>query len=157
MTRVHAVEAIPTPAMILSSRDLRLSTATGCKKWRVLPNFRQAEQLVLSVGSMRMMKRVIDTSETLGVVQTPEGPRELCVSADAQYDEEAGRLVVKLEAFLRNTDLVSKEKHFTADWLPGPETVRESVGPDETVEMAREVFHRWVRKVRDAAPALHHN
>ena len=102
------------------------------------------------------MKRVIDTSETLGVIETPEGARELCVSADAQYDDTAGRLVVKLEAFLRNTDLVTKEKHFTSDWLPKPETVRESVGPDETVEMAREIFHRWVRKVRDAAPALHH-
>ena len=102
------------------------------------------------------MKQVIDTSEVLGTLETPAGPRELCVSADAQFDEGAGRLVVKLEAFLRNTDLVTKERHFTASWLPKPETVRESVGPDETVELAREIFHRWVRKVRDAAPTLHH-
>ena len=102
------------------------------------------------------MKRVIDTSEVLGTVETPEGAREVCVSANANYDEDAGRLVMKLDAFLRNTDLVTKEKRFTADWLPKPETVRESVGPDETVEMAREIFHRWVRKVREAAPTLHH-
>ncbi len=102
------------------------------------------------------MKRVIDTSEVLGTVETPEGLREVCVSADANYDEDAGRLVMKLEAFLRNTDLVTKEKRFTTDWLPKPETVCESVGPDETVEMAREIFHRWVRKVREAAPKLHH-
>ena len=102
------------------------------------------------------MKRVIDTSEALGEVDTPEGRRELCVAADASYDEAAGRLIVKLEAFLRNTDLVTKEKHSTADWVPQPETVRESVGPEETVELAREIFHRWVRKVREAAPQLHH-
>ena len=102
------------------------------------------------------MKRVIDTSEVIGTVETPEGTREVCVSADADYDEEAVRLVVKLEAFLRNSDLVVKEKHFTADWLPRPETVRESAGPDETVQMAREIFHRWVRKVREATPTLHH-
>ena len=102
------------------------------------------------------MKRVIDTSEVLGTVGTPEGSLELCVSADAQYDEIASWLVVNLTAFLRNTDLVTKEKHSTASWLPKPETVRESVGPDETVEMAREIFHRWVRKVREAAPTLHH-
>jgi len=101
------------------------------------------------------MKRVIDTSEALGEVETPKGRRELCVAADASYDEAAGRLVVKLEAFLRNTDLVTKEKHSTADWLPQPETVCESVGPEETVELAREIFHRWVRKVREAAPPLH--
>ena len=36
------------------------------------------------------MKRVIDTSETLGLVETPERRRELRVSADAQSDAEAG-------------------------------------------------------------------
>ena len=100
------------------------------------------------------MKRVIDTSEVLGTVETPEGAREVCASADASYEEETARLVVKLDAFLRNTDLLGKEKRSSADWLPKPETVRESVGPDETVEMARDIFHRWVRKVREAAPAL---
>ena len=102
------------------------------------------------------MKRVIDTSETLGEVDTPAGRRELCVEADASYDEATGCLVVKLVAFLRNTDLVTKEKHSTADWVPHPETIRESVGPDETVDLARDIFHRWVRKVREAAPQLHH-
>ena len=102
------------------------------------------------------MKRVIDTSEALGEVDTPAGRLELCVAAEASYDEAAGRLVVKLEAFLRNTGLVTREKHSKAGWLPQPETVRESVGPEETVELAREIFHRWVRKVREAAPQLHH-
>ena len=102
------------------------------------------------------MKRVIDTSEVLGVVETSEGAREVCASADASYDEETARLVVNLDAFLRTTDLLSKEKRSSADWLPKPQTVRESVGPDEAVEMARDIFHRWVRKVRDAVPALAH-
>jgi hypothetical protein len=89
-------------------------------------------------------------------VETPEGVREVCISAEATYDEDAGRLTVELKSFLRNTDLVTKEKHFLADWLPKPETVRESVGPEETVELAREIFHRWERKVRQSAPASHH-
>lgn len=102
------------------------------------------------------MKRVIDTSEVLGTVDTSEGPCELCAAADAGFDEAAGRLVVKLEAFLRPTDLLAKERHFRADWLPKNETVTESVGPEETVELARDIFSRWVRRVREAAPALHH-
>lgn len=101
------------------------------------------------------MKRVIDTSEVLGLVETPQGACEVCVSADAQYDDGAGRLVVKLDSFLRTTNLRAKEKHFPASWLPKTETVTESASPDETVEMAREIFHRWVRKVREAAPSLH--
>jgi len=101
------------------------------------------------------MKRIIDTSEVLGAVEAPEGLCELCASADASFDEEAGRLVMKLEAFLRPTDLLVKERHFRAGWLPENETVTESVAREECHEMAREIFHRWVRKAREAAPHLH--
>jgi hypothetical protein len=100
------------------------------------------------------MKRVTDTTEVLGTVETPQGKCEVCASADAKYDEEATRLVVKMDAFLRTTDLLTKEKRFPAEWLPKPETVREAVGPEETVEMAQDIFQRWVRKVRRAVPAL---
>jgi hypothetical protein len=102
------------------------------------------------------MKRVIDTSEVLGTVAMPQGLCEVCASADANYDEDAARLIVKLNAYLRTTDLRAKEKSFSADWLPKPETLRESVGPEETVDLARDIFHRWVHKVREAAPALSH-
>jgi hypothetical protein len=101
------------------------------------------------------MQRVIDTSEVLGTVETPEAAGELCASADARFDETTGRLLVKLEAFLRPTGFLAKERHFRADWLPGNETVTESVSREECHEVAREVFHRWVRKVREAAPQLH--
>jgi hypothetical protein len=102
------------------------------------------------------MKRIIDTSEVLGTVEQPEGPCEVCASAQANLDEAAGKLVVQLDAFLRPTALLAKERHFRADWLPKSETVRESVAREECHEVAREIFHRWVRKVREAAPQLHH-
>ena len=100
------------------------------------------------------MKHVIDTSEVLGTVVMPEGECEVCASAVAQYDEEAGRLRVQLDAFLRTTDLRKKEKRLAADWLPRPQTLVEGVGPDETVELAKEIFHRWVTRVREASPTL---
>jgi hypothetical protein len=101
------------------------------------------------------MKRVIDSSEILGTVDLPDGGYEVCASADANFDAETHRLSVCLNAFLRSTDLRITEKQCSADWLPNPETITESVGPDETVEVARDIFHRWVRKVRQAAPSLH--
>ena len=100
------------------------------------------------------MKHVIDTSEVLGTVDTPEGECEVCASAVAQYDEEAGRLRVQLDAFLRTTDLRKKEKRLAANWLPRPQTVVEGVGPDETVELTKEIFHRWVARVREASPTV---
>ena len=104
----------------------------------------------------QQMKRIIDTSEVLGTVEMAEGTCEVCAAADAGFDEAAGRMVVKLEAFLRPAGLLAKERHFRADWLPANETVTESVGREESGEMAREIFHGWVRKVREAAPPLHH-
>ncbi len=100
------------------------------------------------------MKRVIDTSEVVGTVELPAGVCEICASAEANYDQDAARMVVDLDAFLRTTDLRKKERRFPADWLPGKETISESVGPEETLEMARDIFHRWVGKVRGAAPSL---
>jgi hypothetical protein len=102
------------------------------------------------------MKQIIDTSEVLGTVEGPEGRCELCAAAEASFDEGLGRLVVKLEAFLRPTDLLIKERHFRADWLPKNETVTESVAREECHEVAREIFSRWVRKVQESAPKLHH-
>lgn len=102
------------------------------------------------------MKSVIDTSEVLGTVEVPEGTSELCASALASFDEAAGRLAVRLESFLRPTGLLARERHFRADWLPANETVSESVAREECHEVAREIFHRWARKVREAAPQLHH-
>ena len=101
------------------------------------------------------MKRVISTSEVVGKVELPEGDAEVCALADAAFDEAAGQLTVKLEAFLRPVGLLVKERHFRKDWLPDNQIITESVGAEECGEMARDIFHRWVRKVRDSAPHLH--
>jgi hypothetical protein len=102
------------------------------------------------------MKRVLNISEALGQIETSDGPREVCVTAEASYDENNGRLIITLNSCLRTTGIRSKGEQSSAAWLPKPETVRESASPDETSELAREVFQRWVQRVRRAAPALHH-
>jgi hypothetical protein len=100
------------------------------------------------------MKRVIDTSEVLGRVEESEATCDLCASADACFDEDAGRLVVRLKSFLRTTDLLTKERQFRASWLPEDKMVSETVSLDDCDGVARDIFHRWVRKVREAAPQL---
>jgi len=52
--------------------------------------------------------------------------------------------------------LRAKERHFRAAWLPANEKVTESAARDECHNLAREIFHRWTRKVREAGPSLHH-
>ena len=101
------------------------------------------------------MKQIVDTSEILGTMELPEGIHEVCASARAAYDESAKWLVVNLDCFLRAADIRTKEKTLTVDWLPKPETLTESASLEEAVEAARDIFHRWVRKVRQASPSLH--
>lgn len=100
------------------------------------------------------MRRVLDASEVLGEIDTTQGECDVCASASASYDEEHGKLVVDLDAFLRTRDIRVKERRPFAEWLPKGERICESAAPDETGDMARDIFHRWARKVRDAIPAL---
>src|SRR5262245_9211859 len=101
------------------------------------------------------MKRIIDTSEVLGAVELAEGLCEVCASAEASFDESASWLQVKLGAFLRPSELLAKERRIQATLLPRDEVVTECVAREECHEVAREIFHHWTRKVRDAAPQLH--
>jgi hypothetical protein len=102
------------------------------------------------------MKRIVDANEVLGTVEIPQGTCEVCATADANYDESTRRLSVVLDSYLRTTDLRTKERRVTAVWLPKPETVREQVAVEEADEVAHDIFHRWVRKVKEAVPALAH-
>jgi hypothetical protein len=98
------------------------------------------------------MRQIVDTIESLGTLETPRGTCQLCATACAEYDESDSRLVVRLDAFLRTTDLQTAETKFSADWVPKAETLRESVDFDEAPELAHEIFQHWVRKVRHSAP-----
>ena len=98
------------------------------------------------------MRHVMDSIEVVGKTDTTEGKCEVCASAKATFDEEQRQLLVDLAAFLRTTGLRGKERHLTAPWLPPPETVHEIVDSDESLDMAREIFHGWARKVQQTIP-----
>lgn len=100
------------------------------------------------------MKRIIDTNESLGTLETPQGTCELCATANAGYDESSGTLMIELDAHLRTSDWHAKQQRVTADWLPPKEKLREHVSLEEAADVARDIFHRWVRKVKEAAPTL---
>jgi hypothetical protein len=86
----------------------------------------------------------------------PDGTFEVCASGEAHHDEQAARLEVRLAACLRSMDLRAKERQFSAAWLPSPETVREGVGREEAAAVARDIFHRWTRRVKSAVPESAH-
>jgi len=94
-----------------------------------------------------------EISEVIGTFERDGKPVEVCVTAISQFDRDAGRLEVTLDAFLRPVDLLHAESHERAAWLPARETVRESVAWEEASALTRDIFQRWVRKVRSVIPA----
>lgn len=82
------------------------------------------------------------------------GATEHEVVATAESRPGAGdRVEVTVDVFLRPVDLLHKERHLRADWLPSAQHTHENVPPEEVSDYVREVFAAWVRKVRQAVDA----
>lgn len=101
------------------------------------------------------MKHVIAISEILGIIDFKGDDWEVCASADASFDPAAGRVNVALDAFLRWPKATGKETIDRPEWLPAANTITESSSLEEAVEVARDIFHSWIQKVRRAAPPIH--
>lgn len=100
------------------------------------------------------MNSILNINEIVGTVELPQGEFEVCASADATYDQKANSLVVRLDTSLRPCVTIENAADREATWLPKSQSVTEHVGIDEAGEVARDIFKRWVRKVRESAPAL---
>jgi len=96
------------------------------------------------------MKKILSTSEIIQDLDLEAEPKELCASAEADYDEQKATLVIKLDAFVRQVHHAGPNVCTQPDWLPKPETLHEVVGPDEASDLARDIFRRWTKKVRES-------
>ena len=99
------------------------------------------------------MKRILSMSESFGHLDHPAGPCEIHITGEAVHDDTSGLLTVALDARLRTLDLLRKERLLPADWLPKAHQETEHVVAGEASDAAREIFHSWVRRVRDSIPA----
>ncbi|MGZ5504867.1 MAG: hypothetical protein ACXWJB_08230 [Limisphaerales bacterium] len=100
-----------------------------------------------------MVRRVLETIEIVDSRQIGGLETEICATADGRFDEAREELVVELDSFTRPADIRLKEQHSQPAWLPKQQLVRESISRDEALELARDVFKRWVNKVRSASPS----
>jgi hypothetical protein len=94
------------------------------------------------------MKTVISISEVVETASDWRGEWEVCASADATYDETNSVLIVHLKSFSRPVETRSEPEIPLPDWMPAGETVRERVSLEEAVEVAKDIFHRWVTRIR---------
>lgn len=80
---------------------------------------------------------------------------ELHATLDGRYDDSRHEVVADLDAYTCPDDASHMREHARPDWLPPPQTVRAGGPPEETSAIARDIFHSWVRQVREALPAGH--
>ena len=103
------------------------------------------------------MKTILSTTEIIGFVAHDESEVEVCATAEANFDEERSQMEVKLDSFVRPVALHARQKPVCPQWLPQRQTASEHVPRPEAVELAREIFHRWVGRVRQSVPMPIHN
>ena len=99
------------------------------------------------------MRKILSTSEIVQDLDLEVEPKELCAAAEADYDDRKSTLVLKLDAFVRQVHHAGPDVCSRPDWLPKPETLKEGVDPNEASDMARDIFRRWTKKVRESAEA----
>jgi hypothetical protein len=97
------------------------------------------------------MRKVLSTSEIVQDLDLEVEPKELCATAEADYDERNSTLVIKLDSFVRQVHHAGPDVCTRPDWLPKPETLREGVSPSEASDLARDIFRQWTKKVRESA------
>jgi hypothetical protein len=102
------------------------------------------------------MKRILSTSEIIATYSNGEKEFEVCATAEANYDEQGEAAIVELDCFIRPVDIEAKEQHLIESWLPTPQHFKESVSRSEASSLARDIFHRWVVKVRQSIPVPVH-
>jgi hypothetical protein len=79
---------------------------------------------------------------------------ELHATLSAHYEKAAGEVVAELDSYVCPDDASHMmEEHLRPDWLPGKQVVRAGGESGETSEIARDIFHSWVRRVRESVPA----
>lgn len=95
-------------------------------------------------------------TDTICIVETREfdhSTYEVCATQSAEFDDASSLLAVKLGSFVRQVQHEGADTIIAPLWLPQPESVQHRVQAEEAVEDAREIFQRWVRKLRSAVPS----
>jgi hypothetical protein len=97
------------------------------------------------------MRKILSISEIVQDLDLESEPKELCAAAEADYDDRQSTLIINIDSFVRQVHHARPDVCSRPAWLPKAETLREGVPFDEASEMARDIFHRWTKKVRESA------
>lgn len=89
------------------------------------------------------------------VVKGVEAMMEVHATLSAHYEQGTQEVVAEVDAYVCPDDASHMmEDHLRPEWLPSKQVVRVGGEAGETSDIARDVFHSWVRRVRESVPEL---
>lgn len=97
-------------------------------------------------------RMVMDSVKILESREIHSADYEVCVTAQASYDDSSSEMSVKLDSFLRRVEMRRKDEILHPSWLPRTEVVRAHVTFEECSEAAKEILSSWAEKVRRTIP-----
>jgi len=98
------------------------------------------------------MRRVVSSSEIVGNCECQGLSMDVSAHSDAYYEEATSTLQVKLMAEVEPADNEFHSSWPHPDWLPAKQTVQEHLPYEDALQVAKEIFRNWARKVREAMP-----
>ncbi len=99
------------------------------------------------------MSRPYYASEIIETLHNGDGETEVVAVIEARHDPDTEKLHVRLDAFLRAVNQRGPDQELRPDWLPHLQEAGEGVSAADSTALARELFHRWVGRVREALRA----
>jgi hypothetical protein len=103
------------------------------------------------------MKKIISSTAIIAPIVKDGRAFEVCATAEGNFDERQSQLVLELDSLIRPVGRFPGKPLLEEQWLPHKQKVTESVSVDDASDLAREIFHRWSRTVRQAIPCPGNN
>lgn len=98
------------------------------------------------------MKRLCDTISIVAAREVNSSNYEVCATELADFDEEASKVMVHLDSFVRLVNPRGPDVLTHPGWLPSAENFEHCVSQDEARAEARQAFAGWKNKVRRSIP-----
>lgn len=103
------------------------------------------------------MEHLNSISEIIGTLDDPKGQVQVCATADTFYQAAEEKVVVELGALARHVTASGGDGSPVPEpWLPKGQRVSEHLPRGEATDFTKDVFHGWVKTVREAVPGRMH-
>lgn len=96
------------------------------------------------------MSRPYFASEIVETLHVGDREQEVVATIEGRHDAGEGRLHARVDAVLREVNPRGADAESRPDWLPRSQEMTEGVESSEANALARDLFHQWVGKVREA-------